>query len=445
MMYCIRRSQIPVNNTIGLLMKYQVSGHAFIAVCIGFGRIVTFFSHSDHAAHHADNLDSPMDHPPEPSDATCCMRRILALLRQRRQCLRRFAHQYCATCVAHNECLGIMPELLVGTGPLDILSQIVIFLSLNLFLFVNIMFLNVGVANYFRRYKMLQEFCQILRLPNDRSVSYGIYVDGFNLDLWFSCRLLLKDSFGKLYHTRVQFNLFLLTLLPVVLCLYVTFGLSVPSLYRYINCDLLRFRCSVAQSALLIVMFRCFVADAVIFRYSSPIVLALSIGIGILFLLVICSAIFFGSLKNSHSDKYLRILRALLHRLKMAKHIHARFADRQTLLDVLAQLDLARNGYGTNDFDSTVDAVSSICELLGVEGEGNNERLFGMSCSTEILSTLASAIFAFSTFIASFLTTTSSADSACAPIGNLAQQLCSLNQGEGALAKICFNSKNSTF
>ena len=45
--------------------------------------------------------------------------------------------------------------MLVGTGPVDILSQIVIFMNLVLFLFVNLMFLSVGVGNYFRRYKML--------------------------------------------------------------------------------------------------------------------------------------------------------------------------------------------------------------------------------------------------------------------------------------------------
>ena len=392
---------------------------------------------SDHDAYYADHLGNPMVHPPEPSDATCCMQRILAFLRHRWQRLRRFGHQYCAPCLARDECLGTMPELLVGTGPVDILSQIVIFMSLVLFLFVNLMFLSVGVANYFRRYKMLQEFSHILRLPNDRSVSYGIYVNAFNLDLWFSCRLLLKDSFGKLYHTRVQFNLFLLTLLPVALCIYVTVVLSVPSLSRYINRDLPYFHCSVAQSAL---PFPCFVANAVTHRYSSPIVLAFSINVGILFLLVICSAIFFGSLKNSEKNKHLGILRVLLHRLKMVKHIHTRFADHQTLPDVLAQLDQARNGYDTNDFDSAVDAVSSICELLEVEGEGN-ERLLGMRCSSELLSTFASTIFAFATFITSFLTTASSLDSACAPIGNLAQQLCALNQGEGALAKMCFNAQ----
>ena len=174
-------------------------------------------------------------------------------------------------------------------------------------------------------------------------------------------------------------------------------------------------------------------------RFSSPILLALSITIGILFLLVICSVILFGSLKNSQNDKYVGVLKALLHRLKMAKHIHARFAETQALPDVLAQLDQARNGYDINDFDGTVDAVSSICERLEGEGEGN-ERLFGLRCSSEILTTLASTIFAFATFIASFLST-GSADSACAPIGQLAQELCALNQGEGAWGKLCFNAK----
>jgi len=126
--------------------------------------------------------------------------------------------------------------LLVGTGPLDILSQIVIFLSYGIFLFVNLMFLMVGVSNYFRRYKMLQEFCHILRLPSDRSASYGMHVNSYYLDLWFGCRLLLKQSFGSLYHTRVQFNLFLLTLLPVALCIYVTLVLTVPSLKKYCGC-----------------------------------------------------------------------------------------------------------------------------------------------------------------------------------------------------------------
>ena len=155
-----------------------------------------------------------------------------------------------------------MPELMVGTGPVDILSQIFIFLTLALFLFVNLMFLNVGVANYFRRYKMLQEFCNILRLPHDRSASYGIYLNAFNIDIWFGCRLLLKDSFGQLYHMRVQFNLFLLTLLPVVLCLYVTVILSIPSLSRYV---ILRFP---PTSAGLFVQARVSLADVMLMPFN---------------------------------------------------------------------------------------------------------------------------------------------------------------------------------
>jgi len=162
------------------------------------------------------------------------MHRISAILQQRKQRLYRFALLYRKPSLASNTFLAIMPELMVGTGPVDILSQMVIFQSFTIFLFVNLMFLNVGVANYFRRYKMLQELCNILRLPNDRSVSYGIYVNSFNLDLWFGCRLLLKDSYGQLFHTRVQFNLVLLTLLPAALCLYATLVLSVPSLFRYL-------------------------------------------------------------------------------------------------------------------------------------------------------------------------------------------------------------------
>jgi hypothetical protein len=125
-----------------------------------------------------------------------------------------------------------MWTLLVGTAPLDIFSQIVIFLSYAVFLFVNVMFLMVGVANYFRRYKMLQEFWNILRVPKDRSVSYGLYLDPSNIDVWSGCRLLLKESFGKLYHTRVQFNLLLLTLLPLGLCTHVALVLTVPSLSK---------------------------------------------------------------------------------------------------------------------------------------------------------------------------------------------------------------------
>ena len=165
----------------------------------------------------------------------------------------------------------------------------------------------------------------------------------------------------------------------------------------------------------------------------------MSITIGILFLLVICSVVLFGSLKNSQNGKHLGVLRELLHRLKVAKNIRKRFAETETLSDVLAQLDLARNGYDTIDFDDTVDSLSSLCERLGGEGEGD-ERLFGLRCSSEFLTTFASTIFAFATFIASFLST-QSADSACAPIGNMAQQLCALSQGEGALGKMCFNAK----
>ena len=168
--------------------------------------------------------------------------------------------------------------------------------------------------------------------------------------------------------------------------------------------------------------------------------LALSINVGITFLLVICCAILFGSLKNSQSARYVGVLRPLLHRLKIAKHIRARFRDTNTLPDCLASLDLARNGYDADDFDGTVDALSSLVDNLEGEGEGD-ERLFGIRCSAEILSTLGSTIFAFATFIASFFLVSSNADSSCAPFNNMAQQLCALNQGEGQLGQMCFNAK----
>ncbi len=107
--------------------------------------------------------------------------------------------------------------------------------------------------------------------------------------------------------------------------------------------------------------------------------LALSINVGITFLLVICCAILFGSLKNSQSATYVGVLRPLLHRLKIAKHIRERFRDTNTLPDCLASLDLARNGYGADALDGTLDALSSLVDNLEGEGEGD-ERLFGIRC-----------------------------------------------------------------
>ncbi len=133
-------------------------------------------------------------------------------------------------------------------------------------------------------------------------------------------------------------------------------------------------------------------------------------------------------------------MKSLMQRLKIARDYHQTAGDTVTVPDFLARLDLARNGYDSKDLDSVVDAVSSLCERVENEGEGN-ERLFGLRCSTEILSTLASTILAFASLIASSLGNSSSADSICAPVGQMAQRFCALNQGESPLAQMCLNAK----